>query len=723
MSVTEMGQRRWFGRKDAEPEGALRRRRSALRTVVAETTPEVVVESLDGCPSFELPATAAGERRWLALMLDTADIGGLGEADKRDVDKGEIVQQMNGGALRIAATEEMLDQDCVAFLLTPETIDAMREFTLLVLARYSWVVLKAGIGEAAGSLEVEAGIGEASLADVIDIQEGQPVAQVLGHTDIDTWNRALDALSGEGHLAGEAGLPSRLATTSPQLSESEDLAGEHEDLGGQDDLDDDSLESGSFDQGEPDFYDEEHYEDDPDDEGFEANGAGNGDEAEEAEEVVLEAGADGGLQEADPEEDEVAEGSSTEPAEVGADEADPEALVLRLGSEDLPLEINLDLDASLFVPEPPTVAYSLTGIAGAEVSPWLREQVDLLAQAADLELAVLYRQQRQQLRADYLERMRGFAINLDQKLALTGPGSFSQKLRVLQEARDHGLAEADAQAQAWAAQRRASYEREADAHAERVATQARASWLGNVETRLVLETDTHRRELTESADVSFAVARTELMEERRKTAQLAMGKAELDAIRAARTLAEGQVELLTQAVAAHTEAIKEAVQTAYAADVKRVEVLARQQATIDEVAVVTAAAECRVSDLRADYEARLAASRGALDSAAGDLVRVQQERSAEFAAFAQAMRTQLVAQDGRIQSLQAGLNAESRSKFEGFAALRQEYEHRLAAREAENVVLRTQNLRQRIMGWVFAGSAVAVMILVMMIVLLTQPGA
>lgn len=668
-----------------DPKPVHRRRPTGLRTVIQETTPEVALERFGESDLFQLPNTAAGERRWLGLLLNAVDIGGLSSRDNRDVDKGEIVQQMSGGSISVVATEELLDDDCVAFVLSPQTISTMGEFGLLINAHYSWVVFKEGVlGEDAGTLSTDTGIGAASFAQVLRINEGQDMAQVIAGADPDTWERALAALDADADAGAEAEPADGPVHFSAELDDTPGFAQT-------------PISAGSPEQADDDEFDYASAEDDLD------------------QTDVFDDDEPSGLMV--PHHDAEVSGMITDTLV----EPDPDALVAQLGDDRLTLAVRTEsLDTMLPQIKAPSISYSLQELAGAEMSPWLRDQVRLLAEASDLELTGLQSRLRQELRAGYVSEMHGVVGRLKEAMSIFGDNGFANRLNELTARRDAALEAADVEAAQHATAQRARFEAEADAHAARVAAQARASFLTNVDGKVRLEVDDVRRGLAEKAEAAFALDRLALMEERRDSAAMVLDRAELQALDKARKLSEQHAAQVAQTVNVHTEAIRAAVRSAYAADVKRVDVLARQLAISEEVVTTKQLAEQRVSDLKADYESRLASARAAVDLAVADADKLRRDSSRALEDVSTTMREQLDTRGEIIKGLRVSVSSEIDLRNRQGQEMRRDFHERLQSEQRENEALRRQLLTQRIAGWVMMAFALLVAVGVAIAVFLTM---
>lgn len=705
--------------------------RGGLRTVVQETTPEVAIERLEQCPAFELPRTPAGERRWLSVMLNTRAIGGLSTKDRRDEDKGALLQQMNGGSLHVVATDEMLDTGFIGFVPDAETIATTAEFGLLSApaeGKYDWAVFRAGRADDAGSLSIDGLVGPARAGDLALVASGKALRDVVSKdgADPDSWERALASLGGSASDAvtaaqPEAEPPRETAAQEQPYSAQPSATAVDESTGlmpspfshqayAADAVD--GLSEAEEDA--DDSYRQDSYGADDYDDFF--------DDADQGEPAAVEDTAP---------QDVLAEPRpSTDDRAVPAVElpADPAALATALGEEALSMPVNLGAIEPLLPDRgPASIGGGLAGMVGAGVSPWLSEQAVILASAADAELAALHRRHLQQQRAAYLDQMHLYVSRFERDLSLHGDGEMAKRVRALDEGRDaaHEAAEESSERVAEKARRR--YEAEADQHAAKVAEQARASYLANVDARLRLEAADAVRGMHERADADFAVARAALMEERREVARQLMSRAQAECVTAARNLSARQDEEMAAAVAAHAEALRQAVQTAYTADVERVQVLARQQAIGQEVEVTRQQAEQRVNDLRADYEGRLQAGREAVARATADVERARQDGVATANRLTEGMKEQLAS----LQTQLIGASQSAEQRVAGMAAqleasklaadqARDDFTARVASLQSENDSLRAENSRQRIVGWVLVALSVGIALAFVLAVLLPR---
>lgn len=177
-----------FGRKKKDegaenpPQKQVKRRspNEMLASVVRESTVGAAVDLLKQNERFALP----DNKSWVGLLLDTKTIGGLSKKESGNEAKGSIVQLINSDLIQVVVTRELLAEDCLVFIPTTQTLEQMRDFTLLSEATYHWMVLTetddrlvislpAGLDDTADAKLSDAeavAAGDRSLADLMPEQ-------------------------------------------------------------------------------------------------------------------------------------------------------------------------------------------------------------------------------------------------------------------------------------------------------------------------------------------------------------------------------------------------------------------------------------------------------------------------------------------------------------------------------------------------------------------------
>lgn len=158
-----------------QPRARGRKQGTTLASVVNESAPGAAIDLLKRNEAFVLP----GEKAYLGLLLNADDIGGLSIKQKNDPAKGSIIELIKDDRIEVVVTADMLRDDFLGIVPTAETLDRMSEFSILLNARYYWVVFAASADGASIDVLPVDGI-EASHAIASEIQSGaKTVADVV----------------------------------------------------------------------------------------------------------------------------------------------------------------------------------------------------------------------------------------------------------------------------------------------------------------------------------------------------------------------------------------------------------------------------------------------------------------------------------------------------------------------------------------------------------------
>ena len=79
-----------------------------------------------------------GEPKYVGIVLDTADIGGLDKKSRKDEAKGSIIECINSGRIQTYITPDLMDAECICIIPDAATLTAMDEFSLLTDAPYEF---------------------------------------------------------------------------------------------------------------------------------------------------------------------------------------------------------------------------------------------------------------------------------------------------------------------------------------------------------------------------------------------------------------------------------------------------------------------------------------------------------------------------------------------------------------------------------------------------------
>ena len=117
------------------PKPSKRAKKNELMKVLNESVWESVHEDFKANKQFILQKD--GETRYVALLFDTNDVGGLvGKEAKKDESKGSVIEAIRSGRIKTFILPDMLQDD--SFLIIPDidTIDNMDEFAMFSSIKY-----------------------------------------------------------------------------------------------------------------------------------------------------------------------------------------------------------------------------------------------------------------------------------------------------------------------------------------------------------------------------------------------------------------------------------------------------------------------------------------------------------------------------------------------------------------------------------------------------------
>lgn len=131
-----------FGKKGNEGKHAAeaasapanKKKRGHMSKVLRESVLESALATFQESPNLKFEAPDGV--RYLGWLLNTAEIGGLTEKDKKNEDKGSLIEAINHGAIDVMITKTLLDNELICFIPSERTLEAMEEFPMLVGAKY-----------------------------------------------------------------------------------------------------------------------------------------------------------------------------------------------------------------------------------------------------------------------------------------------------------------------------------------------------------------------------------------------------------------------------------------------------------------------------------------------------------------------------------------------------------------------------------------------------------
>lgn len=589
-----------------------------LSSVMAETVLSTAVEALRATTAFGLPNKVA----WVVLRLDVDDIGGLNKKENnRNEAKGSILQLIKSDDISTVVTQEMLDEEYFCIIPTPDTLARMDEFSLLTQAPYSWMILSQ---PTRGVLETQK-LGPATYDEALLISHGTtPLRDAVGES---VWVQ----------YGGE---PPQSAITDPSIPVVTDTVGMDDTIG--DDLfrpqtaNDPSPWAGPTSTEQPTAsFEEPPVFDDPaatammtpvenTTTAFEDGGGSvqrdpfaddpfGGGEAH----TVTDTGA-----EDDPSEDYVDE-------EVGlaTEHEVREAIARRFLSEDLDLVIPLDEFETTFGVGTQAVHITLPD----SVSEWLGGQVAQITEQANADLAHLRAAHEDTLRMRYIQLMTGCIEDTIRKVAIDLPGS---QYKALADAAETKRAQDLAAKDMTIAARQKEITDEFDQAVARVGEQASLQAITTyseshrpaMERRRLDVVTAVNREI----DDDYTLAYQHILRVRREHAQLqvevGMGQIFTSLMDQHKEYLAAEQERLDK----WNTDITALVDANRTADIARIETLATQQRTSEEVATMRADHEQRVATLQAEHRESIERLTAELERTRADAITAATHRDQQW---------------------------------------------------------------------------------------------
>jgi hypothetical protein len=573
-----------------------------LASVVRESTVNAAIDLLSRNEPFILPG---GNSWWVALALPVENIGGLSKKQQKDEAKGSLIELINHDLIQTITTRQLLDEEVLGIIPTPQTLERMGEYSLLTGATYHWMVLSPS--QDRQELLVNAVIAEAiSYAEAVSISNGShnladrlPQAWAWTEAIIDTppapqgtaANAGVDSSAGPIAATSQPGDDDSgpAAAASPPDDSVDYDAPEDRFLIGTDsspDMFDEELSGADMappatedlDDDESVAYDDEMDEDDDGDEDGDVVTAATG-ETPSWQRYV----------------EQNRDRTFTEP-EVR------HTIARRFLPDDLDLEIPFTEFEGTFDTRAPSVRLEFSD----DSTDWLGEQVALMAKQANAELEKLHSDHRKELRQLFVETMSLHAESVMREVDDQREGSVYQRLSA---AAAEEFAERQAKAPAEVSAERAEiiqrYERDADERAEVAAVRARQAYWDRFRPELERRIADVASQVERRNEERLLHQRQIVLQMRRKDARTRM---QLGTTRA--------FQLLSEREAAHRQAEMELLQRWNAEltrfisdnrehDIARAETLAEQLRLDNRVVEIQTEHAQRVKKLKVEHESRL----------------------------------------------------------------------------------------------------------------------
>lgn len=161
---------------EGEAPKASKKKKGGMSEVLNESVMEHALEVLSQNDAFIVSVN--GQDRYVGMMITAEDLGGLSKKDRKREDKGQIVEAIKSNALQAIITAEMLENEQIIFIPTPETVDMMGEYGILRNAPFT-----AAFIDDSGNIEfTDKPLLFDKVVEVIE-NEGDGLAEALGLED------------------------------------------------------------------------------------------------------------------------------------------------------------------------------------------------------------------------------------------------------------------------------------------------------------------------------------------------------------------------------------------------------------------------------------------------------------------------------------------------------------------------------------------------------------
>lgn len=621
-----------------------------LSSVVKESAPDGAFDLLLGNADFMLPNNIG-----IILTLNTVDpaFGGLSIKQKRQEDKGAIIEQIMGDRIEALVTKEMLDREVLGLIPTAQTLDNMADFSILVHAPYSWATVQR---DDDGSLVIH-DVGQATYEEARQISD-QKVS--LREVMPELWNWAaqddtdeieeasevyedavesFEGFGGEDELDISAFAPMHLSEieTSPFGDDVEDMDTGEIAIA-------EAIASGeipvvtqeSIDlTSEPDWGDGDDYVEDVIEEEAPLD-------VEVIEEDLDDDAGDAAYEQY------VAENADRD---VTSEEVQ-DTIVRRFSPEDLDLVIDMSIFDSTFDSPPPHLTYTPMG------SKWLDKQVSIMVDQANAELETAHWANLAALREKFVVMASRYGEEVAKRMSLTTKGA---RFEEMMAAAKQDYEEAKASSEKIAAGQReeiiSRFENEANLAAEAAAVSAKA--------RYEAQNRVHRErllsEVSNKVDAQieerFAANKNQLLELRSSEAD---NWFDLGLTRVIDTLvqeSETQRSHETELLESWNNKITQFLDENRKADISRAEALAEAQSRRDQVNQMQLRFNAETKELHARNKQKIAEIENEMSQLRAKSLQELRERDEQWSSQLSAANQKLVQQTALSDSMRANLDS------------------------------------------------------------------
>ena len=141
-----------------------------MASLFTETVPEQILDELASNKPFIVDRN--GSKEYVAVLFTAADIGGLDKKAMKNEDKGQLVQQLDSGAIAAYFTPQTLEDEEIVFIPNTQSMSNVEEFGIVKNAPWSFVYINS-----------EGDIEKTDIAtnydDVISVLEGSKSVYTL----------------------------------------------------------------------------------------------------------------------------------------------------------------------------------------------------------------------------------------------------------------------------------------------------------------------------------------------------------------------------------------------------------------------------------------------------------------------------------------------------------------------------------------------------------------
>lgn len=137
------------GAAEQEPEKKAKEKKSkdkapkkkapAMSQILHESVTETAIDTFKENEAFIHREN--GVDKYVGLILDTKDIGGLDKKSRKDEAKGSIIECINSGRIATFISYELMEVECICIIPNAGTLAAMDEFGLLTDAPYEFCLV------------------------------------------------------------------------------------------------------------------------------------------------------------------------------------------------------------------------------------------------------------------------------------------------------------------------------------------------------------------------------------------------------------------------------------------------------------------------------------------------------------------------------------------------------------------------------------------------------